>query len=213
MDIWLFDHLSNTISLKFQAYRYAPIGLGPGHTNIFNSPLPFKPNSMSTLEELELHNIFIGPELLAFLEQHKRIRILVLKNAFAGSRYTWSPHNVSWQQFFDRLVTFKLNLDKFILEVRACFSIWEQWPEYPESALYWWYHSSDWTQTSQQLRPRVERIRAALKLDPHRPLFPYAFSQNGHSRHQQDYAQNCQSFELGEDQAAYDRFMESLKHS
>ena len=205
MDAWLFDYLSNAKSLKLEASVHGPIGLicDGQEGEIPHNPLPFKPHSMPALEELEIHNIFVGKDLLAFLKQHGRIHTIALKNAFAASTRDWFGESgkISWKEIFDELRGLDLKLRKFTLDTSTCFSAED----------YWGSPLAEGNRDGEEVKSEVKRIRAVLKEDPQRKPFCYAFHLVGHVKViWQHYEDNRRSFYLGEDQASYDEFMRTV---
>ena len=200
MGMYFFDHLTRVKTLSFVASRGAPVGLKGEH----HIPLPFKPDSLPALQKLELSIIFIGPELVEFIQNHKSLRTIILNDVYAASPRSMATNRLSWREFFDALRAADLGLKKFGLigETKLC----ERTRQHEQADTGEHGAMDAGSEEDGDWVLRSERIWAVLKEDTGRRLFPYGglvWPEGCVGEFPKD---SVEAFEQGYDQAAYDKF-------
>jgi hypothetical protein len=107
MNGFFFTHLTSLHTLTLSTWPFIPLGIK--HGNGHHLPLPLKPTTLPALATLTLANIFISPDLVAFLLAHKpTLHTVTLQGAHsAATEFGESAAQpaLSWAAFFDALAS------------------------------------------------------------------------------------------------------------
>lgn len=194
----IFDRLCSVKSLKFHGSPHAPLGFKGTPYEGLGAALPDaltrQVSRMPHLEELELSNIVVGPELEVLFHDYSRVRrrkplSLTLNNvcAEASSKYTWA-------RFFNRLVERPVVVNRFEMSLRGG-SIEPIKHEGRDIV-------SPMAKVSADAQALLDS-NAANRIFSYTGLEDRIFVDCNYT--------NAQGVYKGEDQAAYNRFMETVK--
>lgn len=188
----IFDNLASLKRLEFMSDAQNPAGC----EGMRHSALPFRPDTMGNLEELDLWNCFIDPKLLEFLKTKSgQLRKVRLFECFsAGEDFGLAENGITWSKFF---------------------SAWcEANPVCEELVVY----NSKVPLTSEEQFERgaskeeepddVKAVREALRRDTRRKLFSYGYLDDKYGMVFCNEEANIERFEQGDDQKKYDTVME-----
>ncbi|KLU82765.1 hypothetical protein MAPG_01834 [Magnaporthiopsis poae ATCC 64411] len=193
----IFDRLSSVKSLKFHGSPHAPLGFKGTPDEGLGAALPDALTSqlsrMPFLEELELSNIVVGPELEALFKDYSRVRRrkplslrLINVCAEASSEYTWA-------RLFKLLVERPVVVNRFEMSIRG-------------GSIEPVMHEGDVVSAMAKVSADAQ---ALLDSNAANRAFSYAVSDD---RIFVDcHFTNAEGVTKGEDQAAYNTFMETVK--
>ncbi|KAI6470796.1 hypothetical protein MCOR18_008946 [Pyricularia oryzae] len=178
LDKIIFNHLPRVTKLGFHITEHAPL----------DEPLPWKPTAMPLLEELELTNVDVNANLLAFLtlwsKTANRPLSLILNSAAADSQLRWGdPEYLTWEAFFDGLVEEDVRFSKFEGTMREV-KMTDARPDF------------------------TDRMAA----NPRLLVFSYGQLDDKYRDWMDDLEMTMDAFLLGRDQASYERFMAKVGH-
>jgi hypothetical protein len=205
MQGFFFEHLSAIQTLKVSIWPEIPFGMHGRH----HMPLPLRATGrMPALQHLELENVFISSDLVAFILSYKaHLRTVVLRNAqSAAAEYgECARRPLPWCDFFDALsagLGEDSEEDDFAL-TQLTFTSPAPLSETEAKSGRINYKTE---------RAAIKQVRAKLGSDPSsgRRLFGYGDLHEHHGYFISDVKTNQQSAISGTDQAAWDRLAAKL---
>ncbi|KAL8367126.1 hypothetical protein RB595_008886 [Gaeumannomyces hyphopodioides] len=195
----IFDQLSSVKSLKFRASHHAPLGFqeidyyGRPYGVALPDALSRQVFHMSFLEELELSNVVVGPQLEALfycysMAPRKKPLSLRLVNVCANA-----ATNYTWARFFNRLVELRVAIHRFEMSARG-------------GSIEAIKHEGDLVSAMANISADA---KALLASNPAFRVFPYGCGEKGVVS--DSNATTARNLIKGEDQAAYGRFMATVQ--
>ena len=193
LDAYFFSHLTAVTDLAVEASPDGPLGMES------TCRLMIEAQKMPALTTLYLENMFIGPDLVAFLVGRRDTLASVELVNFYGSEVESDEQCgcTPWYALFDAVREARpTRLRRFVLrELNAPLTIDESYPPRDDSAV-------------QPEGDEVREVREALRADPSRRVFPYAYLDGKYGFIRRDEDLNVDMFRLGVDQTAYDQLMD-----
>lgn len=187
LEEYFFNHLAKLTTLSIKAPRAAPLGL----EGLNHAPLTLRAYQMPLLTTLYLDYIFASPELINFLVSHKNtLETLTLRNCYASLNYDCIGHfthdGICWSKFFTSLSSAcPARLHRF--EIAGSDLPLPRKREFDNEG--------------------GELVRAILRQDPGKILFPYASLDEDTGRLFYDAKETFEAFLKGEDQRSWDRLI------
>jgi len=198
---FFLDHLSSARTVKVIGSKHAPLGYFMG--------IQLPADKMPLLEHFELSNVVIDLSTIRFIASSSSkgsLRSIVLRGAAAhGDKDQMIQTHLTWSEFFNLLVRFGAKLDRFELDTIARRTDEEELGPPMEPA------------AAQELAELVAMHDAPENRDSRngrRRLFGYSsIDITGNLKYGTwlfNKEKTMASFEAGDDQKAYDAFMETV---
>ncbi|EJT77325.1 hypothetical protein GGTG_07237 [Gaeumannomyces tritici R3-111a-1] len=179
-------------TVKFHAHSTSPAGaLSQDFPD--QNMLLWEPSHMPRLAKIELANVFITRQLLAFVTALGRVSLTILEARGDWNRQHNTGHQISWAQFFNSLA--QIGLADFTLKpVRWKIS---------DDHSYWM--SSRWP-----IQRRNAAVMTRLATNPSLPIFPYFEIGESDGLLSQRHETTTDEFLRGQDQQAYEWFVDEM---
>ncbi|MCJ1271042.1 hypothetical protein MMC22_010941 [Lobaria immixta] len=169
LDDILFNHLSNVTTISIKAPAEGPFGFEGGDY----TPLSLKADQMPLLTTLHLDYIFACPELINFVVGHRdTLERVILRNYFAASE-RFVDSGIPWSEFFTSLFS-------ACPAQLCCFELVGSETPLPSDEQFGVEGN--------------EMVRAILRQDPGRILFPYGFLDESYGTLLYDEQENLAQF-------------------
>ena len=194
LDTYFFNHLTSCTYLTLEAPEEGPLGLeGMNHI-----PLALKKDQMPVLKTIYLKYVLVGQELIDFLAGHsKTLETLTLRQCSAEPEGL-ADNGITWKTFFDGL---------YEAEFEKLYQLSLLYNTIPLTS----EECNGKAEDEEKVSAEVKKARQILKDDSNRRLFPYISIDDKYGMIFELEGENLASFRKGEDQAAYDRLMCSVR--
>ncbi|KAH8897525.1 hypothetical protein GQ53DRAFT_743190 [Thozetella sp. PMI_491] len=194
---YFFRHLDSARRLKLSVPWCYPFGLMDSR---YDSVLSLQPTHIPRLRRLELHHIFISPNLANFiLSKRQNLVSLHLHDCYASSESLAGP--TTWAAFFDRIQSEATQLLQLEIRYRKKVPLTFK-DEYPELLGMF---PSHWIEHDQKAAEWPEQE------DPARRAFGYAFLHPRGGKFNRHVPATWENYVRGDDSRAYDKLMATLQ--
>jgi hypothetical protein len=193
LDDYFFKHATHTTSLILAAGRDTPFGCD---VEWANCPLPLRSDHLPKLQHLELHEMFLSPDLASFVtRENGSISSLVLYNCHTGTidEGIYYP----WKDFLVGLDRDDVQLKK--LDIRYAKQV-------PMTSAEVW----GWGKSAEENPQRWAKIQA-LRQVPGTMAFSYGWCTDKYGEFWEDAEGNYQNYTKGEDLKAYHSLLARIR--
>lgn len=202
LDVYFFNNLVSVTKFVLKAIPEGPLGLvGSPH----RVPLKLKKEQMPNVKTVCLEYIFICPELIDFLAGHQKTLESLSLHRCSASRKSMARDGIPWKDLFDCLYSSGFNKFRH-LEV-----VVDRAPYRDQSWDLGGFRDDEDGREDERIMEAAKQVRHLYRQNQHRITFPYTWLSTQTGLCLEDFVENLRAFELGHDQASYDKLMHKLK--